>query len=205
MPTRSAGLISQGINVTAGTLILTKPLFGEIIVRETLGKKISWNPDEFKLVHAFMRIAADQDVQSGASLTVNHNDRRLNPVIRWESFDTNEKKQIYDVSDLLTNGENIFDFVYEVSGLHQQSASCKIDAFISLEFESIKGGYDSSPAQETRSEDKQYWSKLWTSITNNIKLIVALLGIGAIISAIGYLIYKRNSFMLKLLGKFMRK
>jgi hypothetical protein len=202
---KQSNLISQGIQVTAGTLIIQKPLFGEIINRETIGRKISWNSKEFKLTKAYLRVKADQDVTSGASLTVNHNDKRLDPLIRWHALDTGEKTQIYNVSDLITNGENIFDFVYEVSGLHQQAASCKIDAFLSVDFESLSGSTDDTPADESSASDKRWWDKFLSKLSEHLKMIVTIVILGGIIVVIGYLYTRKNKIITGLLSKVLRK
>jgi hypothetical protein len=202
---KQSNLISQGIQITAGTLIIQKPLFGDIINRETIGRKISWNPEDFKISTAFLRVKADQDVNSGASLTVNHNDRRLDPVIRWEALDTKEKSLIYNVTSLLTNGENIFDFVYEVSGLHQQAASCKVDAFMSVDFEPISGKVDDTPAEQGKATDKLSWDKFTKAFSENLKMIVTIMILGTIGGILSYLYLKKNTLLLKLLGKVSRR
>jgi hypothetical protein len=194
------------VTITPGVVVVKKPEFGSLVNRETIGRKIFWDTKKFELASAYLRIAADQSANAGASLSIVHNDKKLTPVIRWEAFDTNNKSQIYDVSDILTNGENIFDFVYEVGAANVLGFECQVDAFISLEFTPLTtdASSDSTPAEKSGATDEQWWSKFVKSVEGNLKVIAIIIASGAVIIGIGYIYLKKQSWITSIMSRFAR-
>jgi hypothetical protein len=190
--------VVQILPVTNGEHIIEKTLFGPLFTKETIGRKINWDTTKFKLNRAQLLIDADQDVQSGASFAVTINEQVLQPLIRWEAFDTGNKHKEYELTDLV-RGENVYIFTYEVSAYHQQAATMRYQASLKLEFIPLTPGDTTPPVTPGVEEDKDAWSKLYSQLAKNATKIVIVGGLAAVAGSIGYIYYKTSVF-----GKIVR-
>jgi hypothetical protein len=185
--------ISQRLAITDGIKVIEKAIFGPLTNRLTLGRKVSWDPSKYELQDAKLVVVADQDVTSGASLSIVMNEKVLSPVMRWHALETHEQKLTYRVTSEMLRGENTVVFSYEVSALHQQQATMSFQAFLDLLFEPIgKPGPDDSPVDPGTEKDKDYWNRVFSKLEANAKTIVVIGILGGLAIGIGYLYYKTS-------------
>jgi hypothetical protein len=186
--------VQQRLPVTTGQDVINKKLFGELINQIVLGRKISWDPNRFQLTKAILRVTVDQEVTSGASLTTAFNERRLDPVIRWEAVQTNEMTEDYDVTSDILRGENVVTFIYEVSGFHVQAADARVSSDILLTFRQLTDVEDNrDPASGGSAKDKQALDRFISGVVDNAKLIVAVTLVGGAAIGVGYLYFKTST------------
>jgi hypothetical protein len=190
----NAALIRQILPITNGIKIIEKPIFGPLVNKLQLGRKVNWDTSLYELESAALRVKADQDVTSGASLTVTVNEEVQSPPLRWHAIDTADKDRLYQITSLIVRGENVYIFAYEVSALHQQAATLSFSATLELLFKPLGKGGDSTPADQGKEEDKDRWAKFTKSLQDNLKLIAIIATAGAAIGGISYLYWKTSVF-----------
>jgi hypothetical protein len=184
--------ISQRLPITDGVKTIEKQPFSKLVNELAIGRRVSWDTTKYRLDDARIKVTVDQDVTSGASMSVTMNEEVLSPVIRWHALETHEQSRTYNVTRNILRGENVITFSYEVSSLHQLAATAHFQAFLDLIFTPLQPGLDDEPASGTKEEVKgnEWWNKLGEGFQKHGTLIAVLGVVGVAAAGIGYLYFK---------------
>jgi hypothetical protein len=153
---------------------------------------LKWKESEASLYSASIVLAATQDYSSGAELDVHVNSENKDG-IHWEAFDTGRKERSIDVTELVANGDNQFEFVYRAAfGLFPGlRASCELQAKLVAVFDVVEGKTGGITVDKPAEQKRDPFAGVKEAVGGLGKAAV-IGGVVATIGAVGYVVVKKS-------------